>query len=274
MRRWISRIVFSLLAVLLVASFAVWLIEFYPRYGSRPPLRLAQGTLAIQHARIYTSPTAPPIEDGTLLIHDGRIVDVGAQVKIPADATLIPCNGCVVTAGFWNAHVHFTEPKWSLAQWKSAATLNPQLADMFLSRGFTTIVDLGSNPADTLAIRRRIEKGRLTGPYIYTAGTALYRYFNLDIPRPKLPHVEAWYDRLQQRAAYQAGAWKNVASGQRARNSLQASRGRSQVIVGMTRLLPSRPRSWQNGPTGASAGVEERVWQSGQRKNLTRGTDG
>lgn len=37
------------------------------------------------------------------------------------------------------------------------------------------------------------------------AGTALYRYFNLDIPRPKLPHVEAWYDRLQQRAAYQAG---------------------------------------------------------------------
>ena len=174
MRRWISRIVLSVLVVFALAACAVWLIEFYPRYGSRPPLRLAQGTLAIQHARIYTSPTAPPIEDGTLLIHDGRIVDVGAQVKVPADATLIPCNGCVVTAGFWNAHVHFTEPKWSLAQWKSAATLNPQLADMFLSRGFTTIVDLGSNPADTLAIRRRIEKGRLTGPYIYTAGTALY----------------------------------------------------------------------------------------------------
>ena len=61
-----------------------------------------------------------------------------------------------------------------MAQWKSAATLNPQLADMFLSRGFTTVIDLGSNPADTFAIRRRIEKGELTGPYIYTAGTALY----------------------------------------------------------------------------------------------------
>jgi glutathione S-transferase len=29
-----------------------------------------------------------------------------------------------------------------------------------------------------------------------------YRYFELDIQRPKLPHVEAWYARLQQRPAY------------------------------------------------------------------------
>ena len=34
------------------------------------------------------------------------------------------------------------------------------------------------------------------------AATSLYRYFGLDIPRPSLPHVEAWYDRLSQRAAY------------------------------------------------------------------------
>jgi imidazolonepropionase-like amidohydrolase len=61
-----------------------------------------------------------------------------------------------------------------MANWKSADTLNPQLADMFLSRGFTTVIDLGSNPADTFSIRRRIEKGELTGPDIYTAGTALY----------------------------------------------------------------------------------------------------
>jgi len=34
------------------------------------------------------------------------------------------------------------------------------------------------------------------------AGTALYRYFELDIPRPDLPHVAAWYDRLRRRPAY------------------------------------------------------------------------
>jgi len=35
-----------------------------------------------------------------------------------------------------------------------------------------------------------------------TAGTSLYRYFELDIERPPLPHVERWYRTLQQRAAF------------------------------------------------------------------------
>ncbi|WP_323122005.1 glutathione S-transferase family protein [Burkholderia alba] len=34
------------------------------------------------------------------------------------------------------------------------------------------------------------------------AGTSLYRYFELDIRRPRVPHVEAWYERLQRRPAY------------------------------------------------------------------------
>jgi glutathione S-transferase len=34
------------------------------------------------------------------------------------------------------------------------------------------------------------------------AGTALYRYFELEIERPAVPNVEAWYRRLQQRDAY------------------------------------------------------------------------
>ncbi|MCI8209418.1 hypothetical protein AUC61_07710 [Pseudomonas sp. S25] len=46
----------------------------------------------------------------------------------------------------------------------------------------------------------------LAGPHLtladIPAGTNLYRYFNLDIPRPHIPHVEAWYQRLQTRAAF------------------------------------------------------------------------
>lgn len=34
------------------------------------------------------------------------------------------------------------------------------------------------------------------------AGTTLYRYFELDIDRPPLPNVEAWYQRLRARPAY------------------------------------------------------------------------
>jgi len=35
-----------------------------------------------------------------------------------------------------------------------------------------------------------------------TAGTALYRYFGIDIERPPVPHVDAWHRRLQDRPAY------------------------------------------------------------------------
>jgi len=174
MRRWTFRVLLVLVALIAVAFVGIWTIQIYPRHGSHPPLKLAKGTLAIEHARIYVSSGNPPIEDATVLVRDGLIAAVGNSVQVPAEATRIPCDHCVVTAGFWNAHVHLTEPKWSLANWKSAATLNPQLADMFLSRGFTTVIDLGSNPADTFSIRRRIEKGELIGPCIYTAGTGLY----------------------------------------------------------------------------------------------------
>jgi glutathione S-transferase len=34
------------------------------------------------------------------------------------------------------------------------------------------------------------------------AGTSLYRYFELEIERPSVPHVEAWYLRLQEQPAY------------------------------------------------------------------------
>ena len=34
------------------------------------------------------------------------------------------------------------------------------------------------------------------------AGTTLFRYFELEIDRPAVPNVEAWYRRLQDRPAY------------------------------------------------------------------------
>jgi len=190
-----------------VAAVAVWLLAYWPRRVAHPPLKLASGTLAIEHARIYISPTEAPIPDGTVLIVDGRIAAVGPNVAVPPSATVLPCDHCVVTAGFWNAHVHFTESKWAMSEWQPASKLNSQLADMLVSRGFTTVVDTGSNPLDTLPIRRRIESGELAGPLIYTAGRALYpphgipyyvrdsspRWLQFLMPQPDTPQ-EAVHD--------------------------------------------------------------------------------
>jgi imidazolonepropionase-like amidohydrolase len=144
--------------------------------ASVAPVRGGAGRtpLAIRNAKLYPSPDAPPIERGTVIIQDGRIVAMGDGTSIPSDAQVIPGEGRVVTAGFWNAHVHFTEAKWRSAARKSPDILEAQLRDMVTGRGFTTVVDVGSDPRTTLPLRRRIESGELLGPSIYTAGPGVF----------------------------------------------------------------------------------------------------
>lgn len=49
-----------------------------------------------------------PIEDGTVLIENGRIVEVGAaaDVDVPDDAELVDASGTWVLPGFFDAHAH------------------------------------------------------------------------------------------------------------------------------------------------------------------------
>jgi imidazolonepropionase-like amidohydrolase len=147
--------------------------------GGRPQFMGSDGalsgpSLAVRNARVYSTPDAPPLDGATVLVRGARIVAVGVDVPIPADAEVIPGDGRVVTAGFWNAHVHFTEAKWSSAARGAPEVLEAQLHDMFTSRGFTTVVDVGSDPRRTMPLRHRIESGELLGPRVYTSGPGVF----------------------------------------------------------------------------------------------------
>lgn len=69
-----------------------------------PHALLAQ-TIAIVGGKVYPV-SAPPIENGTVLIRDGRIVAVGSAVAVPAGAQRIDATGKVVTPGFVNGASH------------------------------------------------------------------------------------------------------------------------------------------------------------------------
>lgn len=56
---------------------------------------------------------------------------------------------------------------------------------------------------DKILADRPYLSGQAPGLADIPAGTCLYRYFELEIERPDVPHVEAWYRRLQTRPAYQ-----------------------------------------------------------------------
>jgi imidazolonepropionase-like amidohydrolase len=130
--------------------------------------------IAIRGAKILPSPDTPPIDGGTVLVRNGKIAKVGPNVSIPPTAQVIAGEGRVLVAGFWNAHVHFTEAKWRRLGPKVQHLLEAHLHEMFTSRGFTTVVDAASDPRRTLKLRRRIEFEGVLGPSIYTAGPGIY----------------------------------------------------------------------------------------------------
>ncbi len=67
----------------------------------------AQDTVtAITNAKIMTVSAAGNIEKGTILIKGGKITAVGADVAVPAGATVIDAAGKVVTPGIIDAHSH------------------------------------------------------------------------------------------------------------------------------------------------------------------------
>ncbi|HEX8835367.1 MAG TPA: amidohydrolase family protein [Candidatus Acidoferrum sp.] len=57
---------------------------------------------AITHAKIFTL-AGSPIEDGTLVIRDGKIAAVGAAVEVPAGAQVIDAKGLQVYPGLFDA---------------------------------------------------------------------------------------------------------------------------------------------------------------------------
>jgi imidazolonepropionase-like amidohydrolase len=156
---------------------------------------LATGqTLAVEAAKVYPIPDAKPLLSVTVVIRDGEISAIGHHVAIPKGARILRCSTCTVFAGFWNAHVHFMEPKWTNAMTLPASQLSKQLQEMLTKAGFTTVVDLGSDPENTIAIRRRIESGEIPGPRIFTAGLPLFPpnalpYYLRDLPAERLSRL-------------------------------------------------------------------------------------
>jgi imidazolonepropionase-like amidohydrolase len=132
--------------------------------------------LVLRGGKIYPSPTDAPIENGVVVVHNGKILAVGPErsIKIPSGATVIDCKGLVVTAGFWNSHVHILTPALLHVRDSQTPELDRQLDQMFNAWGFTTVFDISSVLDNTLALRRRIESGELRGPKILTVGEPIW----------------------------------------------------------------------------------------------------
>jgi imidazolonepropionase-like amidohydrolase len=140
-------------------------------YGCFSATASAQ-TLVLLGGSVYASPDAAPLPDAVVVTSGGVITAIGgrSEIRVPQDARVIDCTGKTIVAGFWNSHVHFTQAEWGNAATAPAAPMEEHMQAMLTQWGFTTVWDLGSDPRNSLPLRRRVNSGEVPGPNILFAG--------------------------------------------------------------------------------------------------------
>jgi imidazolonepropionase-like amidohydrolase len=158
-------------------------------FGGTIPATSAADSFALRATKIYIAPDTAPLEEGLVIVRDGKIAAVGtsAHVKLPTATPASECSGGVVMAGFQNSHVHFIGDGFFGAKSKSAKELSDEIERMLTRYGYTTVVDTSSELANTQAIRRRIESGEILGPRILTVGAGVFPPDGLPVYIAHLP---------------------------------------------------------------------------------------
>jgi len=114
-------------------------------------------TLAIVGGTLIDGTGAAPVQDATVVIHDGLIVAAGprSQVKIPRRANIVDAHGKTILPGLWDMHAHFEQVEWG---------------PIYLAAGVTTVRDCGNEFEFITAVRDAIAQGRGLGPRLLLAG--------------------------------------------------------------------------------------------------------
>jgi imidazolonepropionase-like amidohydrolase len=111
----------------------------------------------------------------SVLIRDGKIVEIGSSVKITKDSVEIPLNGKTLMPGLCDAHVHVTAYTANFAKLKATSPFYVgikafEIMGGMLARGFTTVRDAGG--ADH-GLANAVEENPTAAPRLLFCGHAL-----------------------------------------------------------------------------------------------------
>ena len=144
-------------------------------------LQQPQATTAIRAGTLIDGTGAAPVRNAVILVQEGRITAVGANVQIPNGATVIDLSAATVLPGFIDAHVHLAGHTIGDGDWQHAgltempsqlALLGAAHAQQTLEAGFTTVRVVGTGNFSDIALRNAINAGWIPGPRILGAGVS------------------------------------------------------------------------------------------------------
>jgi len=115
------------------------------------------------------------IRDAVIVVHDGRIVSVGANGRVPQGAREVDLTKFTVMPGLIDMHVHIA------AHFDESSRERPSItafwaaenARKYLESGFTTLRSLGSSNLVDVDLRNAINAGLVPGPRLFVSGEPL-----------------------------------------------------------------------------------------------------
>ncbi|WP_350288135.1 amidohydrolase family protein [uncultured Croceitalea sp.] len=142
--------------------------------GIKVGLQLKQhkpsGKIAFTNARIITMEGDEIIENGTIIISENRIEQLGAssEISVPENAKVFDVSGKTIMPGIVDAHAHVGGFRYGLTtqkHWQLYANL---------AFGVTTSHDPSANSESIFAMSELIKTGDMIGPRLYSTGIILY----------------------------------------------------------------------------------------------------
>ncbi|MGB3844394.1 MAG: amidohydrolase family protein [Sphingopyxis sp.] len=136
----------------------------------------AAGATYIHAGRLLADPASGRVETGkTLVVEGGRVAAI--RDGFVGEGRVIDLRDAFVMPGFIDSHVHLTFESGPTSRIDAVTkSTTDQAFDgvVFAGRtvraGFTTVVDLGSDPEAINALRDAIAAGKVTGPRVIAAG--------------------------------------------------------------------------------------------------------
>lgn len=177
---------------LILAAFILAFLRTGPAAGQPPAVPEAPAKVALVHCGMLLAvPGKPPVANSTVIIKDGKILEVRAGFVTSEEAAKaasvdprsierIDLRDRFVLPGLIDCHTHVTfeftaDERLRRVQESDAdlAIRAVSAARRELEAGFTTIRDLGSAGEAGFAIRDGINRGEVPGPRILQAGHAI-----------------------------------------------------------------------------------------------------
>jgi imidazolonepropionase-like amidohydrolase len=149
-------------------SIAVVLACTSPKQPDGPP------TTVLINATLIDGTGSAPITNAVVVILDGRIKSVGTKenTAIPANATVVDCQGKYIIPGLINAHGHVGDVKGIESGHYSKENVIDNL-EIYARYGVTTVVSLGGDGKEAVPVRAVNDTTSTQHARLYIAGAVI-----------------------------------------------------------------------------------------------------